>query len=237
MDHLRTWAFTVVFYLWSALCSVVCTPILFGPRRWTMLMLKNWAKGVIWLLRVVGGVKTEFRGLEHVPTGGAMIGAKHQCMFDTFAPWSVIPDGAFVMKKELLVIPWFGWYCLKAGCIVIDRGAHSAALKKLVRDAKERAQAGRQVIIFPEGTRTKPGAAGDYKPGVAAIYGMAGVPCTPMATNSGVHWPKPGQVRPKGTVVFEFFPAIPPGLKRPEFMGQLEKTIETASLGYIEQGL
>src|SRR4051812_8375307 len=103
LDHLRTWAFTAVFYLWSALCSIVCTPILFGPRRWTMSMLKNWAKGVIWLLRVVGGVKTEFRGLEHVPHGGALIGAKHQCMYDTFAPWSVIPDGAFVMKKELLV--------------------------------------------------------------------------------------------------------------------------------------
>lgn len=237
MDYLRALVFTAVFYLWSGATAILCTPILLGPRSWTMFMLRYWSRGVIFLLRWVGGVKTEFRGLENIPKGAALIGAKHQCMYDTFAPWSVIPDAAYVLRKELLMIPWFGWYAQKAGCIVVDREGQAAALKALVREAKTRVADNRQVVIFPEGHRHAPGDPGDYKPGVAAIYAMADVACTPLATNSGVHWPKPGKARPTGTIVFEFLPVIPAGLKRAEFMQRLEESVETASNRYLAEGL
>lgn len=225
---LRGLAFTAVFYLWSGTVAIAMTPILLGPRRWTLAMLSGWAKGTIGLLRLFG-VKVEFRGLEHMPTGPALIGAKHQCMFDTFGPWAYLPDAAYVMKQELLSIPWFGWYALKGENIVLDRSGAASALKKLVRDARSRIEEGRQVLIFPEGTRTPVGQKGEYKPGVAALYTQLGVDCTPLATNSGVHWPKPGKARPPGTIVFEFLPVIPAGLKRAEFMAELETRIETAS--------
>ena len=111
------------------------------------------------------------------------------------------------------------------------------ALKDMVRDARDRLQDGRQVIIFPEGTRKAPGAAPDYKPGVAAIYRELELPCIPMATNSGVHWPAHGFPSGPGTIVFEFLPAIPAGLKRAEFMRELQDRIETASNALLAEGL
>src|SRR5262249_40780239 len=158
-----------------------------------------------------------------------LIAAKHQGMFDTIGPFSYLPDACFVLKKELLSIPFYGWHAKKARMIPLDREGSSKALKDLMRAARDRLSEPRQVVIFPEGTRTAPGAPPDYKPGVAALYRDLGLPCTPMATNSGVHWPAHGFLRRPGTIVFEFLPAIPPGLKRDEFMHELQDRIETAS--------
>jgi 1-acyl-sn-glycerol-3-phosphate acyltransferase len=126
-------------------------------------------------------------------------------------------------------IPGFSWHAWKAGMIFVDRQGHSAALKKLVRDARDRLAYGRQLVIFPEGTRSEPGAPGDYKPGIAALYRELGLPVHPVATNSGVHWPRKGFLRYPGTIVFEYLEPIPSGLKRGEFMRLLEERIETAS--------
>jgi len=141
----------------------------------------------------------------------------------------VLPASAFVTKKELMRIPWFGWYARRVGNISVDREGHSAALKKLVREAKALFAQGRQVVIFPEGTRTAPGQPGDYKPGIAALYREINVPVHPVATNSGVHWPAHGFRRIPGVIVFEYLEPIPPGLKRAEFMRILIERIETAS--------
>src|SRR5439155_27020738 len=103
-------------------------------------------------------IRVEVRGREHVPTGAAVVAPKHQCMLDVFAQFSILPASAFVMKKELKCIPWFGWYAMRVGSIVVDREAHSSALRKLVREAKDSFVHNRQVVIFPEGTRTEPGA-------------------------------------------------------------------------------
>ena len=105
----------------------------------------------------------------------------------------------------------------------------SDALRRLVDDAKDRLRNTRQIMIFPEGTRTTPGDEASYKPGIAALYRELDMPCIPMATNSGMHWPSKSSIRTPGTIVFEFLPAIPPGLKRGEFMRELEERIETAS--------
>jgi 1-acyl-sn-glycerol-3-phosphate acyltransferase len=224
----RSALFVALFYLWSVLVSVGCSPLLLGPPRGILCMFRGWSAGVLALLRICG-VRVEVRGREHIPTGAALVAPKHQCMLDVFAQFGVLPASAFVMKKELMWIPWFGWYAQRVGCIVVDRDAHSAALRKLVREAQARFAEGRQVVIFPEGTRTAPGAPAEYKPGVAALYRDIDVPVHPVATNSGVHWPAHGFIRKPGTIVFEYLEPIPPGLKRAEFMRLLKERIEGAS--------
>jgi len=225
---IRSLLFVALFYLWSATVAIVCTPLLLGPPGPILAMFRFWARGLLVLLRVCG-IRVEVRGLQHVPRGAALVAPKHQCMLDVFAQFTWLPASSFVMKKELMIIPWFGWYAARVRTIVVDREAGAAALKKLVKEAKERFAEGRQVVIFPEGTRTVPGEPADYKPGIAALYREIDVPVHPVATNSGVHWPRSGFLRKPGTIVFEYLEPIPPGLKRAEFMRILEERIETAS--------
>jgi 1-acyl-sn-glycerol-3-phosphate acyltransferase len=229
MIVLRSLLFAAAFYLWSAMAGLAMAPLLLAPRRWMVKAMKAWALVVIALVRIICGVRLEVRGRQHLPSGAALIGAKHQCMFDTMAPFTVFADAAYVMKRELMAIPFYGWYSRKAGMIVVDREAHAKALRKLIADARERTQAGRQVVIFPEGHRTPPGTHEDYKPGVAALYRDLGLPCTPLATNSGVHWPAHGFIRRPGLIVYEFLEPIPAGLRRREFMELLEERLEAAS--------
>jgi 1-acyl-sn-glycerol-3-phosphate acyltransferase len=234
---LRSLLFTAVFYVTSTVAAIAMTPLLLGPRRWVVIAIGMWARVVTFFLRLICGVKVEVRGREFMPTGPALIAAKHQGMFDTVAPFTFLRDAAYVLKKELLIIPFYGWYSIKGGMISVDRSGHAAALKKLVKDTRERMAEDRQVVIFPEGTRKDPGAEPDYKPGIAALYRDLGLPCTPVATNSGVHWPAHGFIRRPGTVVFQFLEPIPAGLKRGEFMKELEARIETASNALLAEGL
>lgn len=228
MQVVRSLVYVTLFYLWTAVIAVVCTPLLLGPTRWTLAMFDVWSRVVVGLLPVCG-VKVEVRGREHMPKGPALIAPKHQCMLDVFAQFSVLPSSCFVMKQELMWIPWFGWYALKVKSIIVDRSAGATALRKLVREATAVFADNRQVVIFPEGHRMDPGAAPDYKPGIAALYREIDVPVHPVATNSGVHWPAHGFIRHPGTIVFEYLEPIPPGLKRAEFMRTLQERIETAS--------
>jgi 1-acyl-sn-glycerol-3-phosphate acyltransferase len=221
---IRSFLYTAYFYLWTALVALAMIPTLIGPRRWVMACLRVWSWGVTAGLKGICGVRTEIRGREHIPAGPALVASKHQCMYDTFAPFAFLPDACAVLKKELAVIPFFGWYAMKGGMIVVDREAH--ALKEP-----------RQLLIFPEGTRTAPGATADYKPGVAALYRDLELPCVPIAVNSGVHWPKHGFIRRPGTIVFEFLEPIPAGLKRDAFMTLLQDRIEAASNALLAEGV
>ena len=226
---LRSLLFTVWLYLSMPLFAVGLSPALLMPHRQAMGVIKLWARFVLFGLRWIAGVRVEFRGLEHRPTGPALVAPKHQGMLDVVAPFAILDDPCFVLKKELMPLPFFGWFAWKTRMIPVDRAAHARALKDMVRHARDRIAQGRQIVIFPEGTRTAPGAEPDYKPGVAAIYRDLEVACWPVATNSGVHWPAHGFKRYPGTVVFEFLEPIPAGLKRAEFMTRLEESVETAS--------
>jgi 1-acyl-sn-glycerol-3-phosphate acyltransferase len=234
---LRSALFIVWFYAVSTVLAIGYTVMLLMPRRVIIEGMRTWARLVNVGLKLLAGVRIEVRGREHMPTGAALIAAKHQGMFDTIGPFSFLPDVCFVLKKELLAIPFYGWHAQHARMIPLDREGSSKALKDLMRAARERLKDPRQIIIFPEGTRKAPGAPPDYKPGVAALYRDLGLPCTPMATNSGVHWPAHGFRRTPGTIVFEFLPPIPPGLKRDEFMAELQSRIETASDRLLKAGL
>jgi 1-acyl-sn-glycerol-3-phosphate acyltransferase len=229
----RSLLFTFLFYVWSVFWVLLILPLLLTPRIWIVRSWRPWSRGVMLLLRVVCDIRVEFRGQQYLPARRALIAPKHQCMFDVFAQFSVLPDSCFVTKKELMWIPLFGWYAQKARMISVDRAGQSAALRKMVADAKNRFADERQLVIFPEGHRGEPGVAGDYKPGIAALYRELDVAVHPIATNAGVHWPAHGVLRRPGTIVYEYLEPIPAGLKRAEFMRILEERIETASLALL----
>lgn len=236
MIYLRSFLFQLAFWLWSATVAILMIATFPLPRAVNRACLTLWAKGVALSLRWLAGVRVEIRGRENVPTGPALVAAKHQSMFDVFSQFAILPDACFVMKKELLMVPLFGWHGLKADMIVVDRDGHSAALKKLVRDAKDRLKDDRQIVIFPEGTRGEVGQPGDYKPGVAALYRELDIPVTPLALNCGSHWDK-GFLRKPGTIVFEYLEPIPAGLKRAEFMRELQTRIDGATKALEDEGL
>lgn len=233
MLALRSLLFTGWLYLSMSIYAVGLSPALLTNHALAMGVIRLWAAFVLFGLRWICGVRVEVRGLEHRPRGAALIAAKHQGMLDVIAPFTFLDDPCFVMKKELRPLPFFGWFAWKTKMIAVDRSGHARALKDMARQARARLAEGRQILIFPEGTRTAPGVPGDYKPGVAAIYRDLDGPCWPVATNSGACWPAHGFIRKPGLVVYEFLPPIPAGLKRAEFMNQLESRIEAASTALL----
>lgn len=229
----RSLVFVILFYLWWTIVALASLPLLLCPRRWIVGPMRFQARVVVLLLRLACGVRVEFRGLEHLPKGAVLIGAKHQCMFDTIAPLTVLPDTAYVMRDSLLRIPFYGWLSLKAEMIPIDRDGHASALRRMLAAAKAAIAKGRQIVIFPEGTRLPVGVTGQYKPGVAALYKALGVTCVPLATNSGAHWPPHGLIRRPGLIVYEFLGPIPVGLDRRAFMSLLEERVEAGSKALV----
>jgi len=227
--YVRSLLFVALFYVWSVIFALAITPLLLAPGEWMLRSLHVWNWGIKLLLRVVCGIRVEVRGHENLPKGGALIAAKHQCMYDVFSQYGPLQHPIFVMKKELAWIPFLAWYAIKMGSIIVDRDGHSGALRKMVADAKDRFRRNRQLVIFPEGTRGEPGVPGDYKPGIAALYRELDLPVHPVATNSGMHWPRHGFLRRPGVIVFEYLEPIPPGLKRAEFMRTLQQRIDPAS--------
>lgn len=208
---------------------------MFTPRIWSIRALQVWASVSLWLLKIIAGTRMEVRGRKHIPVTGGLLAGKHQSAWDIFALLPLLADPALVLKRELTFIPLFGWFCLKFKMIAVDRSAGSAALKKMIADAKAAVGLQRQVLIFPEGTRMSPGAEPDYKPGAAALYMQLDVPCTPFALNSGLFWPRRQFVRKPGTIIVEFLPPIPTGLPRREFSSRLEQAIETATARLVAE--
>jgi 1-acyl-sn-glycerol-3-phosphate acyltransferase len=226
---LRSLVFTAWVYGLGAVMCIISLPLLLAPRSAVMSAARLWARLVMGGLKVVVGARIEVRGREHLRSGPCLIAAKHQGMFDFIPPFDYLDDPCFVMKKELMRIPVFGWFAAKMEMIVVNREGAAKALRAMVHDAVDALAEGRQIVIFPEGTRKEPGEAPDYKPGIAGLYRELNIPCTPMATNSGLIWPARGFIRYPGTVVFEFLPAIQSGLKRATFMALLEDAVEEAT--------
>jgi 1-acyl-sn-glycerol-3-phosphate acyltransferase len=226
---IRRLAFAAWLYLSILIAGILLMPFLPFSRRFMNRLLPIWGATEVWGFKAIMGVRVELRGLEHRPTGAALVAGKHQSMLDTLYPFAFLDDVCFVMKRELIETPIIGWYAKKGGMIAVDREAHASALKQMVRDARDRMSDARAILIFPEGTRTAPGAEPDYKPGVAALYRDLGLPCHLLATNSGQCWPAHGLGYKPGHVVYEFLPPIPAGLKRAEFMAEMESRLETAS--------
>jgi len=223
---------SILFAAWMFLSAVVLgtlsLPLLIGPRRSAMAPIRLWARGCLFALRWIVGLKVEVRRRTLAPQGAALVGAKHQGMLDVLVALDLFPDPCIVLKKELMWIPFFGWFAAKVEMIAIDRSSGATAVRRLTAATARALAEGRQVFIFPEGTRRAPGAPPAYKPGIAALYREMNLPCTPIATNSGHVWPASGLAKYPGTAVYELLPTIPAGLKRGAFMTALEAAIEGA---------
>jgi 1-acyl-sn-glycerol-3-phosphate acyltransferase len=232
----RSIIFNILFYLNLVVLLFVALITLVLPRRAVLKMAELWGRVSVWLLRVVCGTRVELRGLENLPEGGFIVAAKHQSTWETFALLRLFDDFTFIVKRELMWIPIFGWCMWKAGMIPVDRGAGSQALIEMTARAKKEIRGGRQLIIFPEGTRRPAGAAPRYKFGVAHLYAEVGAPCVPVALNSGLFWPRRALLRLPGTIIVEFLPAIEPGLDKDVFLQRLQSDIETATARLLAEG-
>ena len=237
MSWLRPLFFNIAFFTVTALLGIIGLPVLAAPRRWVMRFGRLWARAVLALLKAIVGLDGEIRGLDHLPRGACIIAMKHQSAWDTLILPVVLGDPAVVLKRELLCVPFYGWYAARAGSIAIDRGGGAPALRGMVAAARQAAEEGRPVVIFPEGTRTAPGRRLAYQPGVAALYQALGLPLVPAAVNSGLFWGRRSFVKRPGRILLQFLEPIPPGLSRRVVMAKLEEQIEEATAALEREAL
>jgi 1-acyl-sn-glycerol-3-phosphate acyltransferase len=225
---IRSLVYLAVFYINTAAFLVFGSWLFLAPRSWAMQGLRLHGLASVWLLKVICALGCEVRGREKLPAGACLIAAKHQSAWDTFGLIPIFRDPAMVMKAELGAIPLYGWFSHKFEHIFIRRDKGPTALKQLIRDARRRAAAGREIVIFPEGTRRPPGEQPAYKPGFLALYEGLGLPCVPVALNSGLFWPRRSILRYPGTIVVEILDPIPPGLERAQARRLIQERIEAA---------
>lgn len=229
MTFVRAVLFNIVYWTMTMTLAVAYLPLLLLHPKWTIAGANAWIRGTLWLLRVIVGLDYRVVGVENRPQGPVVIAAKHQSAWETLAFVALLWDPVFIIKKELLSVPFFGWYARHAGMIAIDRKGGGKALKQMMAEARAAVNAGRPLVIFPEGTRMAPGAPPHYQTGIAALYQMLAVPVVPAALNSGHFWGRRAFLKRPGTIVVEYLPAIPPGLAKADFMARLETAIEAAS--------
>jgi 1-acyl-sn-glycerol-3-phosphate acyltransferase len=205
--------------------------VLVLPRPFAMGFARRWGLYFVWLSRTVGGIRVEFRGLENIPPGPLLVAIKHQSLWETFMLLGMFDDPCFVMKRELAFIPLFGWFIYKMRNVPINRKDGARALIKLTRAANQEihADGGRQILVFPEGTRRPPRSPPLYKYGIAKLYEGLNVPCLPIGLNSGIFWPRNSLHMKPGTIIVDILPPIEPGLDRNEFFKRVQDQIETSS--------
>jgi 1-acyl-sn-glycerol-3-phosphate acyltransferase len=231
---LRSSLFKTLFYLWTGIFCILYLPLMWLPRNGLIACQRVWSHGVLVILRLIMNIKLEIRGRDKIPQDGGILAMKHQSSFDTFVMHTIVRYPAFVMKQELIKIPLYGSFCLNTGMIPIDRDGGLKALKNLMKKSSETINEGRQLIIFPEGSRTIPGDHVEYQSGIFGIYKFTKEPVIPVALNSGVFWPKKGPLVAGGTIVFDFLNPIEAGKSKDDFMATLENRIEDASTKLIK---
>jgi len=231
MSHAVQWLRSLVFvasvYLMMGLMGLFFLPWAALSRRGALYACHAWCRWVRWSAGWMVGLRTEVRGTP--PRDEAMIAAKHQSFLDIILIFGAVPAGKFIMKRELMWAPVLGLYALRIGCVPVDRGKRSAAIRRMVTDVARGRQAPGQLIIYPQGTRIAPGVRAPYKIGTGVLYEELGQTCVPAATNVGLFWPRRGIYRKPGLAVVEFLPPIEAGLKKREFMARLEREVEGAS--------
>ena len=219
--------FIVQMYVMMFVLSVLFFPWALFSRKGALAACHTYCRWVRWTASWMVGLRTEIRGTP--PTDEVVIAAKHQSFLDIMLIFSAVPAGKFIMKRELMYAPFIGQYGLRIGCVPVNRGKRSQAIKKMVADVARGAQQPGQLIIYSQGTRVAPGVKKPYKIGTSVLYQELGQDCVPVATNVGVFWPRHGIYRKPGLAVVEFLPRIPKGQDKEAFMAHLEREDETAS--------
>ena len=234
---LRSTVFMTAFYVSNAVQMIFWIPVFFViPRPLGWRIVRLWTKTHLWLHSKIIGTQFEFRGLDNIPTDRPFIVAsKHQSTWETYTTLLFLNDPSYILKRELMWIPLFGWYAAKMRMVPVNRGKRSEALAAMTREAKAQYEEGRQIIIYPEGTRTRAGAPPAYKYGVTHLYTELQANVLPVALNSGLFWPRKSPTLYPGTIIMEFLPVIEPGLDRDAFAAVLEDRIEEASNNLIAE--
>jgi 1-acyl-sn-glycerol-3-phosphate acyltransferase len=230
MTAIRSVLFNLLFFGWTGFVCVLLAWVPFVLPRPGVMAVVRWYLGTVAALeRTVAGIRWELRGAENLPAGPFIAAAKHQSAWETMKLHALFGDPAIVHKRELLRIPVWGRFLATVDMIPIDRGARGRAVSSMLEGARRMAAQGRPIVIFPQGTRTAPGAWLPYKQGVAILYEELGLPIVPVALNSGVFWPRRSFLKRPGTIVVEVLPAIAPGLPRADALAELERRVEAAS--------
>jgi len=188
-----------------ALIALLTFPL---PRMLRYRIISGWSMLVVWLAKAILGIRWQVEGREHLPSRPAVILAKHQSAWETMAFQLIFPPQVHVLKRELLWIPFFGWGLALMSPIAIDRSRGVAALRAIARRGRERLEQGFWVVVFPEGTRVRPGERRPYQLGGAWLAAEAGAPVVPVAHNAGLVWPRNAFLKRPGTVVVRIGPAI-----------------------------
>jgi len=223
---IRSILFNILYVGWTILLSTGLVLLLPLPRRYMVEGKRLWTGGIVFIARWVAGIRHEIRGLENLPKGPVILAVKHQSAWDTFFFDSVLPDAVYVLKRELLDIPFVGWHMRKTEMIALDRSAGVKSMHMLLEKAQATLAARRQIVIFPEGTRTAPGTSGRYMPGLAMLAAAVDAPVVPVALNSGLFWARKAFLKQSGTIIVEFMPPMPKGLDRRAFLNELQSRIE-----------
>ena len=224
---------TIIFYAalasWTILMGVLSLPFLCLPSKSIALPAKIWIKGIFICLKYICGVTHEMRGLTNLSDEPVIIVSKHQSAFETFALYYYLQKSFFIHKKQLFYIPIFGQYLMKHNMVSIDRAGQASTMRKMITDVKKKLDSGSTIIIFPEGTRKKPGAKADYKTGFIGIYNTSKRKLQPVALNSGLFWQKGLGVIKRGHIIIEFLPQIDIGLDKKKVLSKVKHSIESAT--------
>ena len=208
-----------------ALIALATFPL---PRMLRYRIISGWSKLVVWLAKVILGIQWQVQGREHLPARPAVILAKHQSAWETMAFQLIFPPQVHVLKRELLWIPFFGWGLALMSPIAIDRSRGVAALRAIARRGRERLEQGFWVVVFPEGTRVRPGERRPYQLGGAWLAAAAGAPVVPVAHNAGLVWPRNAFVKRPGTVIVRIGSSI-------DATGRDPKTVNDMAQAWIEE--
>jgi len=224
---------------WFVTCIIsVCVPIIFFPvfftknTKYADVIATQWVTFIIYLLKVICNIDYKIVGKENLPKESCVIACKHQSMWETLAMVVIFDSPAPIYKKEILMVPFFGWFLGRTSAIKVDRKGAAKALKSIVSQAKKYLKDGRNIIIFPQGTRVPVGedvSKYKYQSGVAALYLNCKVAVVPTVLDSGLFWNKKNLLLKPGKVTLEFLPPINPGLEKREFMQCLEEKIENGA--------
>jgi 1-acyl-sn-glycerol-3-phosphate acyltransferase len=234
---IRSLIFNCLFYLNLIALLVVALPTLAMPRRAIFAVARIWARTSLWLLRVICKTHVEIRGRENIPTAPFILAAKHQSIWETFVLTLLSDDFCYILKRELLYLPFFGWYLWKSDQVAIDRKSGSSALVQAAESMKRVFADKRVLFIFPEGTRRPAGAPPKYKFGVAFLYDQSGAACLPVALNSGLFWARRSWLRRPGTIIIDILTPIAPGLDKDVFFELLQERLETASEQLLDEAV
>lgn len=236
MTFLRSCLFNLWFYLGTTVVALCTMPPILARRMgllrpgWGFGYVHGWTHFVLWGLRALAGTRWEVRGREHIPKdGAALIVSMHQSAFDTMVWFVLVPQATYVLKRELLRIPCVGGMLIELGLIPVDREAGAAAIRSLLKETDRAVAEGRQIVIFPEGTRVPPGERAPLHPGFAAIASRSGLPIIPVTTDSGHCWGRKAFNKRSGVIHIDVHPPMPAGLSRPEMTARLDALFAEAT--------